>query len=415
MPSLVPPPRGPDEVTALETLWQNAWVRGISYVIASAALLSFLVLQRSAFTTAVVVGVAGFLIAYILNPLVEFVMRLRLGRVRMARGAAVVIVFLFVLQLLIAGSVLFGQVVNEAARFANLLPEALENLSRTFGDLTGWLGSVSEALPQFLQERFGIETGAEDFSARVQEQVAAWILTAAQSLVSFLERLVSDGPGVLLAGATSIVSGAFQAILIAIASVYILYDLPRLSANARRFVPVRYRGVYADLMQKADRAVGGFLRGQVLISLTIGTLLWIGLSLLGLPLATAISVLAGVFNVVPYLGPIVATIPALLLGFTVSPLTALLVLVVFFVANQLEAHLFGPMILGKSTDLHPVTVLVSILVGVGFLGVLGAVLAVPVVAMAKVVLEEYLLTRPPYQEDGPPLDAGPAAAEPPSS
>lgn len=415
MPSLVPPPRGPDEVTALETLWQNAWVRGISYVIASAALLSFLVLQRSAFTTAVVVGVAGFLIAYILNPLVEFVMRLRLGRVRMARGAAVVIVFLFVLQLLIAGSVLFGQVVNEAARFANLLPEALENLSRTFGDLTGWLGSVSEALPQFLQERFGIETGAEDFSARVQEQVAAWILTAAQSFVSFLERLVSDGPGVLLAGATSIVSGAFQAILIAIASVYILYDLPRLSANARRFVPVRYRGVYADLMQKADRAVGGFLRGQVLISLTIGTLLWIGLSLLGLPLATAISVLAGVFNVVPYLGPIVATIPALLLGFTVSPLTALLVLVVFFVANQLEAHLFGPMILGKSTDLHPVTVLVSILVGVGFLGVLGAFLAVPVVAMAKVVLEEYLLTRPPYQEDGPPLDAGPAAAEPPSS
>jgi len=401
MPPILPPPRGPEEVTALETLWQNPWVRGITYVIALAALLTFLVLQRSAFTTAVVVGLAGFLIAYILNPLVVLVMRVRFGRVGINRGVAVVIVFLFVLQLLVAGSVLFAQVVNEAARFVNLLPAALENLSRTFGEFTGRLGSLGEVLPDFLRDRFGIEAGGEDFSERVQEQLTAWITGAAQALVGFLERLLSDGPGVLLAGATSIVSGAFQGVLIAIASAYILYDLPRLSANVRRFVPVRYRGVYDDLMQKADRAVGGFLRGQVLISITIGTLLWIGLSILGLPLATAISVLAGVFNLVPYLGPIVATIPAVLLGFTVSPLTAMLALIIFFIANQLEAHLFGPMILGKSTDLHPVTVLVSILIGVGFLGVLGAFLAVPVVAMAKVVLEEYLLTRPPYQEDSP--------------
>jgi len=399
MPPLLPPPRGPEEVTALETLWRNPWVRGISYVVAIAALLTFLVLQRSAFTTGMVVGLSGFLIAYILNPLVVLVMRVRFGRVGIARGPAVVIVFLFVLQLLIAGSVLFGQVVNEVARFANLLPAALENLSRTFAELTGWVTGLGEVLPEFLRDRFGIEAEGEAFSERVQEQLASWITAGAQALVSFLERLVSDGPGVLLAGATSIVSGAFQAVLIAISSAYILYDLPRLSANARRFVPVRYRGVYADLMQKADRAVGGFLRGQVLISITIGSMLWIGLSILGLPLATAISVLAGVFNLVPYLGPILATIPAVLLGFTISPLTALLALIIFLVANQLEAHLFGPMILGKSTDLHPVTVLVSILIGVGFLGVLGAFLAVPVVAMAKVVLEEYLLTRPPYRED----------------
>jgi predicted PurR-regulated permease PerM len=413
MPSLLPPPRGPEEVTALETLWQNPWVRGVTYVVALAALLTFLVSQRSAFTTAMVVGLSGFLIAYILNPLVVLVMRIRIGRLGVARGPAVVIVFIFVLQLLIAGSVLFGQVVNEAARFVSLLPVALENLGRTFGDLTGWVGSLGEVLPAFLQERLGIEAGGEDFSLQVQEQLSAWIITAAQGLVGFLERLVSDGPGFLVAGATTIVSGAFQAVLIAIASVYILYDLPRLSANVRRFVPVRYRGIYADLMQKADRAVGGFLRGQVLISLTIGTLLWIGLSILGLPLATAISVLAGVFNLVPYLGPIVATIPAVLLGFTVSPVTALLALIVFFVANQLEAHLFGPMILGKSTDLHPVTVLVSILIGVGFLGVLGAFLAVPVVAMAKVVLEEYLLTRPPYQEDPAAAEGVLPATEPP--
>jgi predicted PurR-regulated permease PerM len=103
-----------------------------------------------------------------------------------------------------------------------------------------------------------------------------------------------------------------------------------------------------------------------------------------------------------------------LLGFTVSPLTALLALIVFLAANQIEAHVLGPMILAKSTDLHPVTVLLSILVGVGFLGLLGALLAVPVVALAKVVLEEYLLTRPPYQENPPPAPEQPPPTEPTS-
>ena len=392
----LPPPRGPNEVTAIETLWRNPWVRGLTYVVLAVAIVVFLITQRAAYAFALQVAVAGFLVAYILDPLVNLLARLRIGR-----GLAVTLVFLLLAQALVVGSVLFTQVVAETARFANLLPAALSNLGDSFGAVTGWLGRLSDVLPEFLQERFGIETGGEEFSVQVQEQVAAWLTAGAQGLTRFLERIVTDGPGVLVAGATTIVSGAVQLVLIAIVSAYVLYDLPRLTGNARRFVPVRYRGLYADLTIKADRAIGGFLRGQVLISIALGSLIWIGLTLIGVPLATAISVLAAVFNLVPYLGPIIATLPAVLLGFTVSPLTALLALVVFIVVNQIEAHALGPMILGRSTNLHPVTVLVSILVGVGFLGLLGAFLAVPVVALVKVVLEEYLLTRPPYQEDAP--------------
>lgn len=411
MPSILPPPRNPGEVTAIELLWRNPWVRGVTFVLLAASVVFFFVSQRQAFSAALLVGTAGFLIAYILNPLVELLMRLKLRRYALPRGVAVVVVFLFVLNLMVAGSVLFGQVVNEAARFVNLLPEALEQLARSLANIGGWLAALSASLPEFLQERIGFEASSDDFSAQVQEQVGVWLLAAAQALVGFLERLLNEGPGALVVGATTIVSGAFQGVLIVIASAYILYDMPRLAANLRRFVPVRYRPLYSDLARKADRAVGGFLRGQVLISITIGTLIWIGLSLLGVPLATVLAVLAGVFNLVPYLGPIVATIPAVLLAFTVSPLTALLALIVIFVANQLEAHLFSPMILGKSTNIHPVTVLISILIGVGFLGVLGAFLAVPVVAMAKVVLEEYLLTRPAYQEEAASADT---SARPPA-
>jgi predicted PurR-regulated permease PerM len=405
----LPPPRGPHEVTAIETLWRVTWVRGVTYVILVAALLYFLITQRTAYAFALQVGIAGFLIAYVLNPLVDL-----LVRARVARGLAVALVFLLLSQAIVVGSVLLSQVVAETARFVNLLPAALENVGGSFGAVTGWLGRLGESLPEVLQDRFGIDAGGEEFALQVQEQVTAWLTAAAVSLGRFVERIVVDGPQFLLSGATTIVSGAFQVVLIAITSAYILYDYPRLGRNLRRFVPVRYRALSADLALKADRAIGGYLRGQIVIAIGLGFMFWIGLTLIGVPLATAISVLAAVFNLVPYLGPIVATIPAVLLGFTVSPLTALLALVVVLVANQIEAHALGPLILAKSTNLHPVTVLLSILVGVGFLGLLGALLAVPVVALAKVVLEEYLLTRPPYQENPPPPPEQPPPTEPTS-
>jgi predicted PurR-regulated permease PerM len=391
----------PHEVTALETLWRNVWVRGAFYLVLAAAIVLFLVTQRGAYGFALQVALFGFLIAYVLNPVV-----VALGRLRIGRGLAVVIVYLILAQALVIGSVLLTQVVTETARFASLLPSALGNLSETLGSATGWFGGLGEWLSGVLQERLGIELGGEDFAVQVQTQVVAWLTSAAQSLTRFLERVVADGPAFLLQGATSIVSGAFQVVMIAIASAYLLYDFPRITANVRRFVPTRWRTLYTDLTAKADRAIGGYLRGQILITIILGFLIWIGLSVLGVPLATAISVLAAVFNLVPYLGPIVGSVPAVLLAFTVSPLTALLVLVVFLAANQIDAHVLAPLILAKSTDLHPITVLISILIGVGFLGLLGAFVAVPAVALAKVVLEEYLLTRPAYA-------VAPAGAGPP--
>jgi predicted PurR-regulated permease PerM len=183
------------------------------------------------------VGIAGFLIAYVFNPLVDL-----LGRARINRGVAVALVFLLLTQALVVGSVLLSQVVAETARFVNLLPAALANLGDTFGAVTGWLGRLGESLPEVLQERFGIDAGGEEFALQVQAQVTAWLTGGGPGLGRFVERIVVDGPQVLLAGATTIVSGAFQVVLIAIASAYILYDYPRLGRNIRRFVPVRYRG-----------------------------------------------------------------------------------------------------------------------------------------------------------------------------
>src|SRR5690606_32301227 len=152
-------------------------------------------------------------------------------------------------------------------------------------------------------------------------------------------------------------------------------DYPRFMAQFRRFVPTRYHGVVGEIAEKADVAVGGYLRGQLMITAILGLFVWIGLTILGVPLATAIAFLAAVFNLVPYLGPVIGAVPAVLLGLTVSPLTALLAIVVFVVANQLEGNVLSPLVLSRATNLHPLTVLLAIMTGLGLFGLVGALLA----------------------------------------
>jgi len=388
-------------IAALEVVWRSVWVRAVSYVVLTALLIDVLWRLRRGYAFALQVGVIGFVIAYVLNPVVEALQRLRIRR-----AVAVVIVYFLLVNLLVLGSVVVSQVVAEMGRFVKLIPGAIDNLTSLSGSVGTWWSGVLENLPGAVSSRLALPANQTQLSAQIHQELVTFATQLAQSLNKLLQHIIAGGPSLLLSGATAVISTTFQVVLVFVASAYFLYDYPRFTANFRRFVPVRWRPVYEDLSDKADRAVGGYLRGQVVITITLGILIWIGLSIIGVPLATAISFLAAIFNLVPYLGPIIGVLPAVLLGLTVGPWTAVLAVVVFILANQLEAHVLGPLILSRSTNLHPVTVLLAILAGLGLFGLVGALLAVPVVALVKVVLEEYLLTREAYATVPPPPPSG---------
>ena len=387
----------PDTPTAFEIVWRNVWVRALCYVLAVIFLLWLLIRYRDGYLFALQVGIIGFFLAYVLNPLVNL-----LQRIRVRRAFAVTIVYILLINVLVLGSVLLTQIVTQLASFISLIPEAFNNISAALGSIGSWFNerfnSIINALPTLLSERFGVQTSNDQLSILVQERLQNLLTSAVNSINAFLEQVAKQGPGVLLSGATSIISTTLQIVLIILVSGYFLYDFPKFVQSFRRIFPVRYRNLFDDLSKKADIAVGGYIRGQLLITLCLGVFIYIGLKLLSIPSALAISFLAAIFNLIPYLGPIIGVIPAVLLGFTLSPWTALGAVIVFVIANQLEGNVLGPYILSKSTDLHPVTVLLAILTGAGLFGLLGALLAVPVVALGKVVLEEYLFMRPAYQE-----------------
>ncbi|MEX2534937.1 MAG: AI-2E family transporter [Trueperaceae bacterium] len=392
------PPR--HDVTAMEIVWRSPWVRALAYLALTIFAIWLLITLRGGYAFALQVAIIGFIIAYILNPVVEALTRLRLGRLRVARGLAVVLVYLVLLQLFVLGSILVGQVVTQLGEFARRIPVALENVGAALIGFQEWLADVLANLPGVLSERLGVEPN-DDLAVQVQDQLANVLSNSIEALTNLIEQLVAGGPSLLVSGATNIISTTLQVFLILLASAYFLYDFPRFTHNVYRLVPLRWRSLYRDLITKADGAVGGYMRGQLVITMVLGFLIWVGLSIVGVPLALAISFLAAIFNLVPYLGPIIGVVPAVLLGFTVSPLTAGLAVVVFIVANQLEGNVLSPLILSRSTNLHPLTVLLAIMAGIGLLGLVGALLAVPFVALMKIVIEDYLLTRPAYREQAP--------------
>lgn len=380
-------------LTAFEIVWRSPWVRAVSYVILILFVLWVLWVTRKGYAFALQVGLIGFTLAYILNPLVNL-----LARLKVRRSLSVVLIYILLLAILVLGSILITQVVTELSKFISLIPDAFRNIGGLTGRIAAWFSGLLDNLPGFLSKGFGVQTSSDELSVQIQERLTGFLAGSIENINGFLEQILTKGPGVLLSGATSIISTTLQIFLILLVSAYFLYDYPRITANFKRFVPVRWRLLYEDLTQKMDTAVGSYLRGQLLITLVIGVLIYVGLEIINVPLALAISFLAAIFNMVPYLGPIIGLVPAVLLGFTVSPLTALLAVVVFVVANQLEGNVLAPYILAKSTNLHSVTVLIAILIGAGLLGLLGALLAVPIAALLKVVLEEYLLRRPAYTE-----------------
>lgn len=383
--------------TAFEYVWRSPWVRAAVWTVLAAGLIWLLAAAYGNYSFVLTIALIGYLLAYLLNPLVEV-----FRRMRMPRPLAVVLVFVILAGLMVLGSLLITQVVVQLGEFAQQVPAAIERLGEALGGVTNVFSDWLSGFRATLINQIGLES-EEQLTGAIMEQLSDLLGRASTSIAGFLQGVLTGGTGALVEGAASIISGVAQAVLILIAAGYFLWDYPRFSANFHRLVPVRYREIHDDLARKSDMAIGGYLRGQILITIIIGFVIWLGLMILGVPLALAVAFLAAIFNLVPYLGPIVGAVPAVLLGLTVSPLTAVLVVGVFILSNMLEGYVLQPLILSRSVNIHPVTVLLAIIGGLGLFGLIGALLAVPVVGFLKLLLEDYILTRPAYR-------TGPAAS-----
>jgi len=354
---------------ALRQVWANPYVRVATLLLG--LWLVYLLLVRTASVW------VGFLIAYTLAYLAEPLVS-ALERRRVRRGFGVLLVYALFFLLLGLASVLLAEVVAQLSLLSERLPALLQTVN-------GW----ADRLPELLR-RWAEVPEVRSVLDHVAAGLQALLEGFSNTLVSWLGNLVGRG-GNLIAGLAALAGGLVQLFVVFVITGYLMADFPRVNAALLEALPRPWQPLALELAGKLDRAVGGYIRGQLLVATLVGLTVGIGLALVGVPMAAALGFIAGLFNLVPYLGVVVSLLPTVLLAFTVSGWTVVGALVVFLVANQLEANLFSPYILGRATELHPITVVLSILAGATLFGLWGAMLAVPTVAFGKVLYTDYYL------------------------
>ncbi len=363
-------------MSAISEIWRNAYVRVLVYCI-SIVILYFLAGQLSSVIT---IALLAYLFAYLFNPLVVW-----FERKRIPRGMGVAITACIVALFLALSSLLIGTVIAQLLEFSSKLPQLVQTMQN-------FLNKELTQLEQLRGQSNELKTLIDQITKVTQEGLS----NLTSSVLKFLQ---GSGLGIL-SRTLGVVGNVLQAFLMLVIGFYMLSSFPQIGQTLLEILPRRFYNLAQDLSRDISTAVGGYIRGQLLIALGVGTMVGVGLAILGLPLAVTLGFLSAIFNVVPYLGVIISIAPALLIAAQFGLPHVIGVLIVFTVANQIEAHVLSPQILSKATDLHPVTVVLAILSGAALLGIPGALLAVPLAALGKLLVRKYWLGSKPHAEDG---------------
>jgi len=190
---------------------------------------------------------------------------------------------------------------------------------------------------------------------------------------SLAKSLLSDAVGIL----TTLASLIVDVVLTLVISIYLLIDARRIHDNVLRVIPARQRDRAFFVEAAVTRVLGGYIRGQLLMALLIGSLAGVGCFVLGVQYPLVIGVLAGLFELMPMIGPVLGAVPAVGIAFFQSPGLALWVALYYLAIQQLEAHVIGPRITGHAVGLHPLGAIIALIAGVEVGGLLGALLGVP--------------------------------------
>jgi predicted PurR-regulated permease PerM len=320
--------------------------------------------------------IVGLLFVYLLDPPVRWLVRLRVPR-----PLAILIVYVITIVAIVEFLALtLTPLLNELLRF-------IEDLPTLVNDLDNQLRRLGEIYAR-LQIPDAARSWIDEVLANLQEQGAINPGTVDLSLLL-----------PVLTGATSLIGLLFGYLILPVWVAYLLKDRVVLLAAFDRAVPGSWRFDVWAVIRTIERVFGQWVRGQLILGLSVGVLTFVGLLIASQVIdpifgryALLLSVIAGVLELVPIIGPIIAAIPAVLLAATAGPGVIVAALVLYTLIQQVENNFLVPKIQGDAVELHPAVVMFAIIVGGSMAGLLGAILALPITAAFRDVVR-YLFRR----------------------
>lgn len=245
------------------------------------------------------------------------------------------------------------------------------------------------ALPRYIEIVKGY---LEEYSDNAYVQVVVEYVNTNLNVSKISERLISIATSVAQGVVSSISSTASVLVTMPFVLFFLLKDASQFNKFVISLLPKKFEKPVAETIDEIDDKVGSYIQGQMLVSLCIGVMLFIGYNVIGLHYAFSLATIAAFLSIVPYLGPAIAITPAMLVAASTSWVMVVKMLVVWGIVQFLEGNIISPNIMGRSMNMHPLTVIFVILIGVNISGVVGAILGIPVYSILKVLISKLLLS-----------------------
>ena len=245
------------------------------------------------------------------------------------------------------------------------------------------------AMPRYVEVVKGY---LEEYSDNAYVQVVVEYVNTNLNVSKISERLISIATSIAQGVVSSISSTASVLVTMPFVLFFLLKDASKFNKFVISLLPKKLEKPVAETIDEIDDKVGSYIQGQMLVSLCIGVMLFIGYNVIGLHYGFSLATIAAFLSIVPYLGPVIAITPAMLVAASTSWVMVVKMLVVWGVVQFLEGNIISPNIMGRSMNMHPLTVIFVILIGVNISGVVGAILGIPVYSILKVLISKLLIS-----------------------
>lgn len=314
--------------------------------------------------------IAGFLY-YVLDPFVRFLER----RLKIKRKFGILIVFILLIAII---SILVSEVIPSLAM-------QLADLAKT---IPAGINEVEKMLESISHEQWFKNLDIQYYLRKFDGSIANMLKQTVSTLTSGMGSIIS-----------SVTSAAMMFITVPIILFYMLRDGQQIVPGIQKYLPQDAGEEAAELLHKMNLTLASYISGQAMECLFVAICTFIGYKIVGVEYAFLFAVIAGLTNMIPYLGPYLGLAPAAIVSFFDSPMKAILCCVVVLIVQQIDGNVIYPHIIGKSLSIHPLTIIIILMVAGNIAGVMGMFLGVPFYAIVKTIVtylyELYLLHKKP--------------------
>lgn len=299
----------------------------------------------------------GFIIAWILNPLVN-----KLTSWKINKTLSVIIVFLVLI------GVIYLVMLAVIPALANQIEDIVKTVPNMLSDIKVWIENIFDKLSNL---------STADF-----ESVKVKFFTSVEKLGTNLQ---TDLPNKILGIISGMLSGLGTTLLSLVIGFYMSFNFNNVSKGFIKLFPSKYRDEVTELLNKISLTARNYVNGTLMLSLILTIITYIGFSIIGLKAALLLAIVCGITNLIPYIGPYMGAAVAALVGFSQSSLIGVLTLAFIFITQTLEGNFLTPLFMSKKMHLTPITIILALLIFEHFFGIIGMIIATPVVALLKIL------------------------------